>query len=68
MEGDNKRSRGQEVWLRVSTAVFQGPEEQAGQQGLTMRTHYTQAKHGEMNGSGDGQEGLVRRLSRYSRQ
>lgn len=39
MEGNNRRNRGQEMRLRVSTAVFQGPEEQAGQQGLTMRTH-----------------------------
>lgn len=61
--GDGKEAstfgRGQEMMLRVSTAIFQGPEKQAGQQGF---------KHTEMDGSKDGQEGLVRRLSHYSRE
>lgn len=53
--------------LRVSTAVFQGPEEQAGAR-INHEDPHTQAEHPEMHGSGDGQEGLVRRLSCYSRQ
>lgn len=52
--------------LRVSTAVFQGPEEQAGAGINHEDTPPPQAEYPEMHGSGDGQEGLVRRLSRYS--